>query len=72
MLVPNTEFGHLELHGHDAEMRAADRAREEEDLSWEKWADRVQDYLQHVELLLQPDLFIVGGGVSKKADSSCR
>jgi polyphosphate glucokinase len=67
-LVPNTEFGHLELHGHDAEHRASDRARETEDLSWEKWADRVETYLRHVELLLQPGLIIVGGGVSKKAD----
>jgi polyphosphate glucokinase len=67
-LVPNTEFGHLELRGHDAEVRASDRAREQEDLSWEKWADRVQEYLRHVEMLLSPNLFIIGGGVSKKAD----
>ena len=67
-LIPNTEFGHLELHGKDAELRASDRAREQEDLSWEKWADRVQEYLRHVEMLLSPRLFIVGGGVSKKSD----
>ena len=67
-LLPNTEFGHLELHGHDAEDRASDRAREVEDLHWAQWAARVQDYLRHVEALLQPDLFIIGGGVSKKAD----
>jgi len=67
-LIPNTEFGHLELHGKDAELRASDRAREQEDLSWEKWAERVQDYLRHVEMLLSPRLFIVGGGVSKKSD----
>jgi polyphosphate glucokinase len=67
-LIPNTEFGHLELNGHDAEDRASDRAREQEDLSWEKWADRVQSYLRHVEMLLGPNLFIVGGGVSKKAE----
>jgi polyphosphate glucokinase len=67
-LIPNTEFGHLELHGHDAEVRASDRAREQDDLSWEKWADRVQDYLRHVEMLLQPNLFVIGGGVSKKAE----
>jgi polyphosphate glucokinase len=67
-LIPNTEFGHLELHGADAELRAADRAREQEDLSWEKWAGRVQDYLRHVEMLLSPRLFIIGGGVSKKSD----
>jgi polyphosphate glucokinase len=67
-LIPNTEFGHLELDGKDAELRASDRAREDNDLSWEKWAGRVQDYLRHVEMLLSPRLFIVGGGVSKKAD----
>ena len=67
-LIPNTEFGHLELDGKDAELRASDRAREQDDLSWEKWAGRVQDYLRHVEMLLSPRLFIVGGGVSKKAE----
>jgi polyphosphate glucokinase len=67
-LIPNTEFGHLELDGKDAEHKAADRVREIEDLSWEKWAGRVQDYLRHVEMLLSPRLFIIGGGVSKKAD----
>jgi polyphosphate glucokinase len=67
-LVPNTELGHLELHGHDAELRASDRAREVENLSWHHWASRVQEYLRHVETLFQPDLFIIGGGVSKKAD----
>lgn len=67
-LIPNTEFGHLELDGHDAESRAADRIREQDDLSWEKWAGRVQDYLRHVEMLLSPRLFIIGGGVSKKSD----
>jgi polyphosphate glucokinase len=67
-LVPNTEFGHLELHGEDAEVRASDRARDVEDLSWRDWAHRVQQYLRHVEGLLQPDLMIIGGGVSKKAE----
>jgi polyphosphate glucokinase len=68
VLIPNTELGHLELDGKDAELSASDRAREVEDLSWEKWADRVEIYLRHVEMLLSPRLFIVGGGVSKKAD----
>ena len=67
-LIPNTELGHLELHGHDAELRASDRARETEDLSWDKWAGRVTEYLRHLEMLLSPRLFIIGGGVSKKAD----
>ncbi|MEU4574738.1 polyphosphate--glucose phosphotransferase [Nonomuraea sp. ATR24] len=68
VLVPNTELGHLELHGHDAEHRASDRAREEHDLGWREWAGRVQDYLEHVVMLLSPSLIIIGGGVSKKAD----
>ena len=67
-LIPNTEFGHLELDGKDAELRASDRAREADEMSWEKWAVRVQDYLRHVEALLSPRLFIIGGGVSKKSD----
>ncbi len=66
-LVPNTELGHLELDGHDAESRAANSAREREDLSWGDWAKRLQRYFRHVEDLLWPDLIIVGGGVSKKA-----
>ncbi|MDI6101150.1 ROK family protein [Actinoplanes sp. NEAU-A12] len=68
VLIPNTEFGHLELGGADAELLAADRAREVEDLSWEQWAARVERYLRHVEMLLSPRLFIVGGGVSKKSE----
>jgi polyphosphate glucokinase len=67
-LIPNTEFGHLELDGKDAELRASDRIREQEDMSWEKWAGRVQEYLRHVEMLLSPRLFIIGGGVSRKSD----
>jgi len=67
-LIPNTEFGHLEIDGVDAEVRSSDRAREVDDLSWEQWAPRVQRYLRHVEALLAPRLFIIGGGVSKKAD----
>ena len=67
-LVPNTELGHLELKGADAELHASDRIREEKDLSWTDWAGRLQDYLQLVERLLAPDLIVLGGGVSKKAD----
>lgn len=67
-LLPNTELGHLELDGHDAETRAASSVREREDLSWKEWAQRLQRYYSHVENLLWPDLIIVGGGVSKKAD----
>lgn len=65
-LVPNTELGHLEIRGKDAEHRAADIVRQEKDLSWPKWAERVDEYMQRVEYLFSPDLFIVGGGVSKK------
>jgi polyphosphate glucokinase len=67
-LVPNTEFGHIEIHGKDAEERASERARELHDLSWGKWAGRVDDYLRHMEALVWPRLFIIGGGISRKAD----
>jgi polyphosphate glucokinase len=67
-LVPNTELGHLEVEGHDSETKAADSARVREDLSWEQWAKRLSKYLRHFEALLWPDLVILGGGVSRKAD----
>jgi polyphosphate glucokinase len=66
-LVPNTELGHVELDGEDAERRAAASAREREGLRWRDWAPRVERYLQHLEMLFSPDLFIVGGGASKSA-----
>jgi polyphosphate glucokinase len=65
-LVPNTEFGHMEIRGKDAEHRAADKIRKDEDLSWEEWARRVSEFLARMEALFSPDLFIFGGGVSKK------
>jgi polyphosphate glucokinase len=65
VLVPNTELGHLEVDGHDAEDRAAYSAMERDELSWKEWAARLQRYYTHVEFLFSPDLFIVGGGVSK-------
>ena len=67
-LVPNTELGHLELDGSDAEKKAADSARERDDLSWKDWAKRLQRYFAHLEALFSPDLFVVGGGVSKKSE----
>lgn len=67
-LIPNSELGHLEIDGHDAETRASSNARETEDLSWEEWAARLQRYFGHVENLLAPDLIVIGGGVSKHAD----
>ena len=68
VLIPNAELGHLELDGHDAETRAAASAREREGLSWNKWAGRLQRYYTHLENLLWPDLFVVGGGVSRKSE----
>jgi polyphosphate glucokinase len=68
VLVPNTEFGHIQIRGKDAEKRASELAREQHDLSWGDWAGRVNEYLEHMEALLSPDLFIIGGGVSRKAD----
>jgi polyphosphate glucokinase len=67
-LVPNTEFGHVEIHGKDAEQQASEQARELHDLSWSKWAGRVDRYMRHMEALLSPSLIIVGGGISKVAD----
>jgi polyphosphate glucokinase len=66
-LVPNTELGHLELDGHDAEKRAAASVRDENKMSYKDWSKRVQRYMEHVERLFTPDLFVVGGGVSKDA-----
>ncbi|EPD55075.1 MULTISPECIES: polyphosphate--glucose phosphotransferase [unclassified Streptomyces] len=66
-LVPNTELGHLELHGHDAEKRASSKAKDDGELTWEHWAHRVQKYLAHVEMLFSPELIVIGGGVSRKA-----
>jgi polyphosphate glucokinase len=67
-LVPNTELGHLELDGHDAETRAAASVRDREKMPYRRWAKRVSRYMSHVEKLFTPDLFVVGGGVSKEAD----
>lgn len=65
VLVPNTELGHLEIDGYDAEKRASSGQKTLQDLSWKKWAKRLQRYYSHVEMLFSPDLFVVGGGVSK-------
>lgn len=67
-LIPNSELGHLQVDGHDAETRAASAVRESEALSWQDWADRLQRYYGVLEDLLWPTLIVVGGGVSKKAD----
>ncbi|MBI5946381.1 MAG: ROK family protein [Chloroflexi bacterium] len=64
-LLPNTEFGHLEIDGLDAEYRSSALARERDKLSWKKYAKRFNKYLKTMENLFWPDLFIVGGGISK-------
>jgi polyphosphate glucokinase len=67
-LVPNTELGHIEIGGQDAELSASDAARQREKLSWANWAARFDRYLLTLERLFWPDLIILGGGVIKKAD----
>ncbi len=67
-LLPNTEFGHLEVEGEDAEFRASDAARQREDLSWKKYAKRLNKYFTALEKLFWPDLFIIGGGISKESE----
>lgn len=67
-LVPNTELGHLEVRGKEAEHRAAESVREDKDLSWKKWADHLSEAIAAMEKILWPRLIILGGGVSKKAD----
>ena len=67
VLIPNSELGHLEIDGHDAESRAASSIKDIEGLSYEDWAVRLQRYYSHLEALLWPDLIVVGGGVSKDA-----
>jgi polyphosphate glucokinase len=71
VLIPNSELGHLQRakHGKDFEAHAAYSAMERDGLTWEQWAERLQVYYSHVQFLFTPDLFIVGGGVSKHADS---
>ncbi len=67
-LLPNTEFGHLEVEGEDAEFRASDAARQREELSWKKYAKRLNKYFTAMEKLFWPDLFIIGGGISKESE----
>ena len=69
VLVPNSELGHVQRakHGKDAEAYAAYSAMERDELSWEQWAERLQWYYSYIEFLFSPDLFVVGGGVSKHA-----
>jgi polyphosphate glucokinase len=67
-LVPNTELGHIEIKGRDAESIAADSVRERKKLSWKKYAKRVEAYIRRLDALMWPDLVVIGGGASKKAD----
>jgi polyphosphate glucokinase len=68
-LVPNTELGHLELDGRNAESHAAASVRERDGIGWAEWTPRVERYLRHLEMLFSPDLFVIGGGASKAADT---
>lgn len=68
VLVPNTEFGHIEIRGKDAEKRASERGKTDHGWGWKDWTERVSEYLQHIEALLSPGLIIVGGGISKESE----
>jgi len=65
-LVPNTEFGHIEVHGRDAESRISGASRERRRIGWKVWSREFNFYLSRLELYVEPDLFILGGGVSKE------
>ncbi|MDV3221770.1 polyphosphate--glucose phosphotransferase [Intrasporangium sp.] len=67
-LIPNSELGHLEIDGYDAEDRAASSVKEREGLSWDEWIERLQRYYETIEMLFSPDLIVVGGGVSRESD----
>ena len=68
VLLPNTEFGHLEVDGKEAEHRAASSVKERKEWSYQRWTEEVTKVLVAVENAIWPDLFIVGGGISRKAD----
>jgi polyphosphate glucokinase len=67
VLVRNTELGHIEIRGKDAEKRASENAKASHDWGWKDWTQRVSEYLRRMEALLSPDLIIVGGGISKQS-----
>jgi len=67
-LVPNLELGHMDVKGREGEVFASDAARKRDDLSWEKWAQRANEYLQALDALFWPDLFVIGGGISNKPE----
>lgn len=68
VLVPNLELGHIMVRGKDAETRASDAARQEKNMGWKKYAQRLQEYLEALEALTWPDLIIIGGGISKQSN----
>lgn len=68
VLIPNTELGHLEIDGYDAETRAAASVKDETGMSYAEYAERLQRYYEVVEALFWPDLIVVGGGVSKESE----
>ncbi len=68
VLVPNTEFGHLEVNGKEAEHRAAESVRETHDLKWKEWAERLDEVIAAMDRVLWPELIMIGGGVSKKSE----
>lgn len=72
VLVPNTELGHIELRGVEAETYASDAARKREELGWKEFAGRFNEYLDAIERLLWPDLIVIGGGASKKEEKFIR
>ncbi len=68
VLLTNTEFGQLKIRGKDIEIRASERIREKKAISFKKWADIIGEFLRELENLFSPELFLIGGGISKKAD----
>ena len=68
VLLPNTEFGHLEVGGKEAEHRAASSVKERKEWNYQRWTEEVSKVLVTIENAIWPDLFIAGGGISRKAD----
>lgn len=68
VLLPNTEFGHMQIRGKDAEHRASAKVKDDKGWNWEEWAARVNEFLAEIDKLFSPDLIIFGGGISKKFD----
>jgi polyphosphate glucokinase len=68
VLFPNTEFGHLKIRGKDAEHRASAKVKEDKQLKWSEWVERVNELFVEIDTLFTPDLIIIGGGISKRYD----